>query len=502
MRQGLFSELAPILAAPWQQRRSVGPLWGLLVIVGIVALIPIGLFTWSLLAHTPAMAGKLRHVAAAAGAVVLAVLTVCSWVVTVSNVYDQNRAALAQLVPAHPTRLRLALVLAAALATAFIALVLGACFGEPLVWATLTVAGLALLAMMLRWPAIWLLGCAMPVCINVLREWPGSAPTVALIRDQWNAQPVAIFLTLAAAATVLIVMLIQTGGARHAASDEARRLRTERFRLRWRGAQPIAVGTRGLFDTVITQPYYVWCRHVLARTSSPVFSRVMLALGPGAHWTAGVTAVVGSALALFAGLLLLEAVGLVYPPAANFAPDALASVSVGILVGMLSPAMQVQARLHQSRREQHLVALLPGVPRGAVLNRRMAWQLTGQFFLTWTGAVALMVLCLATAHALRPEVLRPLPLELCWAFPVAALPMVVLQWRPWSRVRAPTTASSLGPYLLLMLVGAASWGAPLAGWLSLAQVTAVSLGATVAWCAMRWHRMGREPSALPVGRLA
>ena len=51
---------------------------GLLFVVGIMALIPAGLFAWSLLAHTPALAGKLRHVAAAAGAIELAVLTVCA----------------------------------------------------------------------------------------------------------------------------------------------------------------------------------------------------------------------------------------------------------------------------------------------------------------------------------------------------------------------------------------------------------------------------------------
>jgi hypothetical protein len=31
----------------------------------------------------------------------------------------------------------------------------------------------------------------------------------------------------------------------------------------------------------------------------------------------------------------------------------------------------------------------------------------------------------------------------------------------------------------------------------------ITLGiAALAWCAWRWHRMGSEPTALPVGRLA
>lgn len=501
MRQGLLSELMPILAAPWQQRRSLGSLWGLLLMLGIVALIPVGLFGWSLLADTATMAAKLRHASAAAGAVSLAVLAVCAWAVTVSNVYDQNRAVLARLVPAHPTRLRLALVLAGALATAFVGLVLGACFGVPLAWAALTAVGLALLATMLRWPALWLLGCVMPVGINVLMQWSGRAQVVEFVQDQWSAQPVMIFVTLAAAATVALVMLIQTGGRRHAAADEARRRRSKLTQLRWRGAQPLSPETRGWLDMFVTRPYYAWFRHVLARSSSPVFARVMMAFGPGLHWTAGVTLLVGSALALFGGLLVLEAVGLFYRPAAAFALFALGDVWTAMVVGMLMPAMQVQARLHQTRREQSLVALLPGVPRGVILNRRLAWQLTGQCVAMWIGAVALLALCRATVHALEPGVSLIGPAEF-WAFPLAALPLVAWQWRPWSRVGPSTPLGSLVPFGMTLLAGVAASAAVSTGRLSLAGVAALMLAGTLAWCAMRWQRMGREPSALPVGRLA
>jgi hypothetical protein len=233
-----------------------------------------------------------------------------------------------------------------------------------------------------------------------------------------------------------------------------------------------------------------------------LFGRLMQGLGPGAHWTASAAAVAGLALTLWTGFALMEVVGLFYPPAADIAPDALASLTVGVVIGLLSPTMQIQARLHQSRREQALLMLLPGVPRGAVLNRRLAWQLTGQFLLAWAAELGLMALSLATAHALRPEVVRPILWDLCRLCAIGTLPMVVVQWQAWHRAGAPSVLDALGPMLLAALVVTAGWALPRLGWLSLAGVAAVSLSATVAWCAMRWVRMGREPSALPVGRLA
>ena len=330
--------------------------------------------------------------------------------------------------------------------------------------------------------------------------WPGLPAAVQTVQAWWLAQPGLIAATLAAAAAVFLMGLIQSGGNRHAAAYEARSTRVKRFRMRAQGGQPVAEGTRGHLDAVLTRPYYAWWRFTFSRQSPPLFGRLMQGLGPGAHWTATAAAVVGSALALSVGLAVAEAIGLVYAPAAHFAPDALASLSLGFVFGLLSPAMQVQSRLHQSRREQALLALLPGVPRGAALNRRLAVQLTGQFFLAWAGALALMSLSLVTAHALRPEVVRPVLLDLCRLFAIGAVPMVVFQWRAWARVGEPSALSALGPMLLGGVVVAIAWAGPFVGWFSLAGFTIFAWGTTFAWCAMRWMRMGREPSALPVGR--
>jgi hypothetical protein len=508
----VFSSLGPVLAAPWRQRRNAGSMWGVAFVVFMVLLGPAVLFGLSAVAAIRSHGDAVMDAQITAVQLLVSALntTVCAvallvlawWAMAVSGILDQNRPALARLVPNHPARLRAALLVGWVAALAAITLLIGVRFDAPLACATIAGVGLAILAASVRWPLLWMLGCVAPFGVGYVVEWPGLPHAIEALRGFWQDQPSMIFLTLAAASTVLLVALIQSGGARHVASDETRRQRAQRFRMRAQGSQPLAVGTRGILDTVLTRPYYAWFRHVLARPASPVFSRLMLGLSPGAHWTASATAVLYGALAMLAGLAVLEGVGLFYAPAASVAPNMLASFSVSIVIALVSPAIQIQARLHQSRREQALLVLLPGVPRGNALSRRLAWQLTGQFLMAWVGALGLAGLSLATAHALRSQSVIPVLLDLSRIFAIAALPMIVSQWRAWSRVGPPTALGPIAPLLLAGLVGLAAWFGPLMGWLSLAAVATLSIGAAAAWCAMRWWRMGAEPSALPIGRLA
>jgi len=514
MNTGSLRALGPILAAPWRQRRNNGSMWGAVVVVFLLASGPAALFCWSLYmqwgaprgtagtASLAGVAGEIRHTAANAGAFALVAGLLVVWATLVSGFLDQNRPVLARLLPHHPARLRAALLVAWAAAVACITLLIGVRFDVPLLCATVAAAGLAVLAASVRWPMLWMLGCIAPAAVAWAMRWPGLPRALEFVLGAWREQAMALFLTLAAASAVLLIALIQTGGPGHVAADEARRRRVQRFRMRARGGQPVAEGRRGAIDAVLMRPYYLWWRRVLARPASPVFARVMLGLGPGAHWTAGASAVVACGLALLAGIVLLQALGLVFAPAAGIVPDMLAGFSIGLVVSLLSPAMQIQARLHQSRREQALLVLLPAVPRASALNRRLAWQLTSQFVLTWIGAVALASLCLATAQALRAQAVRPVLLDLCRLFAAATLPMIAFQWRPWTRVGAPTGLDAIAPLLLAGLAGLAIWALPVMGWGTHAGVAVLAVAATAAWCAMRWWRMGAEPTALPIGRLA
>ena len=514
MNQALLHSVAPILAAPWRQRRNVGSLWGLAAVVGLLALGPLAAFCWALFEqlgtrHGPAgsraaaeVAADFRHLAANAGCWALAALALGWWAVTVSNLLEQNKPVLARLVPEHPARLRVALLVAWAAAAALVTLVLGVRFDVALATAAIATLALVFLAASVRWPLMWVLGCVAPLPVHWLQAWPGLSRAVDTVSMIWAAHGVEIFLALAVGSAVLLMALIQDGGKRHVASDDARSSRIRRFQMRASGAQPVAEGTRGHLDAVLTLPYYAVWRHTFSRRStSPVFGRVMQALGPGVHWTSGFAAIVGMVIALAVVTLVLSAIGSVFA-GANFAPDILAAVSVGMLPGLIAPALQVQARLHQSRREQALLVLLPGVPQGATLDRRLSWQLTLQFVAAWVGAVAVMAACMGVAEWLRPGVVRPELLRVRGLLMIATLPLVAFQWRPWARVAAPTSLNALAPVLVGGLLALVAWIGPLTGLVSPGAVATVSMVAAVAWCAWRWARMGGEPSAFPVGRLA
>jgi hypothetical protein len=514
MNQGLVSSLLPTLAAPWRQRRNTGSMWGTLLVVGLLALAPALLFGWSLFVLWGSQAGPpsgysaaqaaadMRHAAGIATQWALAALALAMWGVTVSNVLDQNRPVLARLVPGHPARLRLALVTAWGAGVAFITLAVGLPLGEPLLCATLAAPSFAFLAASVRWPLLWMLGCVAPFVVNGGWQSDEAAAAVRVLVQRWHDGAFTIFAPVAAASSVLLLALIQGGGTRHIVNDAARRQRQERFRVRAIGAQPAATGTRGHLQRALTGGYTVWFRHMLSRPGRSAFGRLMLGLGPGIHWTAGVMAFIGIAFAGVAGVALLQALAAVFPSLRYLAPSVLGGVSVGLMPGLLASAMQVQARLHQTRREQALLALAPGVPRGAALSRRLSWQLTLQFAGSWLGAMALMMASYAAAQALGPEFVKPQLLVVRQYMAIAAVPLVVLQWRHWARMPAPSSLNALGPLLLAGLVIALCVGVPAFDLMSLEAVAASCIAAALAWCAMRWWRMGHERSPLPVGRLA
>jgi hypothetical protein len=514
MKQGLFHSVAPILAAPWRQRRNVSSYWGLGAVVFLVATGPLALFCWSLVVQfTPIdgpagslpalmLADDLRHSAANAGICALAVLAIGWWGVTVNGVLEQNQPVLARLVPEHAARLRAALVIAWAATVACVTLLVGLRFHGALACVAISAPGLALLAVSVRWPLVWILGCVAPIGVDGLMKWKGLGAAIEALRAAWLEQSVTIVATLAAAAALTLMALIHGGGRRHIAAYDARIARAKRFQMRARGGQPVAEGMRGYFDTTLATPYHAWWRFTFWRRSTPPFGRVMLGLGPGLHWTATLSAVFGSALAVALGAALYAVVEMVFPQVGTLTSNALAVLLAGLIFGLLSPVLQAHARLHQSRREQSLLTLLPTVPRGVALSRRLAWQLTAQFVLAWLVALLVTTGCIALAHWLLPGTEGPELDHVRNLMMMATAAMVVFQWRAWARVSAPTDMNALVPLLLGGVILLLAWLGPITGLLSRPTLSVACIGAPVAWCALRWYRMGTEPSALPMGRLA
>lgn len=516
MSASLFSSIVPALLAPWQQRRNAGSLWGTGLVVFMILLGPAAVFLVSVLTQMgvdvfgvggvkdPAqLAAEMRHSAATVGMFSLSTLVLAAWALTVYNLMDQNRPVLARLVPAHAPRLRVALVAGWAVSVALITLFIGVRFAMPLLTAAIAGPVLALLALSVRWPALWALGMFAPVIREGVRMWPGFQPLVAGLRVQWSAQPVAIAVTLAGASVVILVGMIQSGGRHHIASDEARRNRVKRFQMRATGAQPVVAGRRSAFDRLMSSAYFAWWRRVLARPRSSVSSRLMLGLGPGAHWTNILTAV------LFCGALMALAPIVVYllsllSPSLfhDFVPLMVLGASVGLVPGLMGNTLQVHARLQQTRREQALLLLLPGVPRGAALSRGLAWQFTGQFAIALGGAL-LLGWSLGQIRWVVPNTpLLPVMGRLMGLFAIGGLPLAVTQWRRWSRAKSATSLGAVMPLVVMALVmGLAALGTDQAWWTD-AGAALIALAVTVALCALRWWRMGREPEALPIGRLA
>ena len=241
---------------------------------------------------------------------------------------------------------------------------------------------------------------------------------------------------------------------------------------------------------------------LLADARSSTQGRMALGLGPAAHWTSAVLGVVITLAAVPVGMLVAKGLGVYYPRFIHDGlPTLLASAALGGMFGVMSPALQVHARMYQTRREQALLALLPGMPRSGELSRRLSLRLTTQFLLAWCGGVVFMVVLDIIRQRIDPATLAS---SIAWTvcLSLGMLVLVTFQWRPWARLRAPTALNGLSPALAGTGVGALVAAGHQTGWVSFEASALVITLAALAWCGWRWRRMGSEPVAFPIGRLA
>ena len=200
--------------------------------------------------------------------------------------------------------------------------------------------------------------------------------TVGVAGCSGRRRPLAITVVLVVAGAAGLMSLVRNGDARHVASHGARKYRNLRFQSRMAGVQPLTAvdGPEGWTTRLSSVPYTWWMRRVLARPDSALTTRLLIGLGPGSHWTTRV-----------GGAFLLLGLGIVFVAAASLTsisrelPATLSGLSFGMMFGLIVPTLQTQARLHQTQREQALLMLLPGTPRGGALNRWLSGHLTLNF---------------------------------------------------------------------------------------------------------------------------
>jgi hypothetical protein len=467
---------AGVWRAIWQQRRNQGGLpWS---IVLPVLLLVAALILWPRVPHAVVW----TLVCVLGGALLLG-----AWWLALMALAMQNHPTAARLVPAQVTQLRLAFLIGWAGVSAIVGLAAACSIGQPLRAVAGAAAVQLVVALIVRWPAagvlVWLLS-------STVRLWlpPSLARGIGrALRDHVLDRPVVLLALAVAMALVGMRVLIQAGGAAHQGNYQRRARWVEAMNLRGRGNLSARVTwLPGGANAIFTWPYRSWFRFLLARPSASPMARAWLVLGPGGHWT-------NQCLAALYLLVVFGVLALIYLPqlrSAHVPAAGLVGPGIGVLMTALSPVFQAPV-FEQTRREQALLMLAPGMPRGRALNRAIALRQGVQLALAWTLATVLLV---TLAGYFRSDVRFGLAIAL------GGLPVVPVAWRDWARMK-PVTPGTQVAWMLMMVaslgtcVGAYLLHVPL--WVIAPGVAAVTLAAG-RW---RWRRATHAPVAWPTGRL-
>ncbi|MBC7729887.1 MAG: hypothetical protein H7242_20205 [Microbacteriaceae bacterium] len=476
-----------ILLAPFRRNRD-NALW---MWLGLAALLVLAIAP-TLLAWRFESVGLAKGFAVGTLAFALELL----WLIELGSVQRQNHPNAARLVPGHVQRLRESLVaiyLAVALTSPA---ALGSVFGHPLAWGLAAGLMMLLLAIMLQNP--WLWGVWWVVLVFAHR-WTATAAWQGLRElalSAYDTQP----LTLAALGLLLLPWLasrfVHDGGAAHAAifKRNAQRRRAQQLALMGQ-TQARDQGRAGqFFGAAFLFIYRRWMQHLIA-TARPaprsVLARAELSCGVNAHWATHLgSMLVFAALAALTWAVAHFGYGVQVLPFINQGGYGMA---IGITLAAVLPALSVRSALYSTRREQALLMLLPGMPRGAALNQGLARRQMLHFLVSWAAAALLLRLLVLDDSPAANAV---------HGYVVCCLPAGLLLWRDWSRLPPPTPANAAMALLWIGLAtgvsGAGTW------WLHwspdlLLVVVALATLAVGTW---RWQRLATFPQAFPVSRIA
>jgi hypothetical protein len=219
-----------------------------------------------------------------------------------------------------------------------------------------------------------------------------------------------------------------------------------------------------------------------------VMAKVLLGFGPNLHWITYASFMI--VIVLFAGVIA----GTIAISGAGSAKDGIAAVLMGLLFGIVgAPLLMLVTQwqmLQQSQREQALVLLLPGMPRGAALNRALAAQWLWRFGLTWLVASA------ALWGAIQFTNDSPAGMGLL----IPCMAACLIHVRDWSTVRF-TQNKLLGLSMFAyFLAGMACVWALFKFELSPWPFMVLALVPTLLALRWKWNRLAGYQQALPAGR--
>lgn len=469
---------AHILRSPWQKRHNQHSRWVAWLIASV----------WLLAALTVAwLAGTqaAEKVARFGAALVVTVL----WGEQFSSLMAQNTPVAARLVPGQLRALRTTAVVVWLCATAMLVLVLPK--GMGWIWGS----GLALLliAFIFRWP---LALTGLLVATTFAWDWASHSLWWWQLTLPMSAQITCVVVGGVLAAG-LLCSLFQSGGNRHVQHHSQR----ARWREAWRFGNP---GTAAPSQSRWVQwssrwldaPFHAWLRHLTATatpTERSVMARIEMAIAPGSHWTAMLKNF-GISLSAFTALYLAThyIFGLdIQTIRTRYGTP----LSIGILGTIITAITMVPSHYYRSRREQALLALLPGIPSGTRFNHALARRKLLHFAVLWlllNGLTWMLLTGGDTDSSLYPPL---------FGFGIGCLPVGLLVLRDWSRLSQPGALTHVFPPMMILL-GFAMFGVmDRLHWLSWLGLVAM-LGLCVTIVAWRWRRLGLYPHALPVGRMS
>lgn len=425
-------------------------------------------------------------------------LMTVAWAAQISSHFEQNHPVTARLVPGQLAVLRrvsLAVWLALTAAGALAMWLSGV--GQISLALSLLLAGavLALVAVMTRWWTLWIVVWLLPMLAEVTGLNRLLTPAWGLLRELWLANPWTATLGLLMLMGWGLTRLFGDGSAAHVASYRrmTQLLRASRSagtqRQGWAAFGPVGEAVGSPLERLPAG----WLAHLLrhaAPTERSVMARAEVVLHGPQHWVRHLS---GVAIALAIVLLAFVAVGaLTGTSGAGNWRNGVIGMAIGLTSAALNPALMLPGALWQSRREQALLVLLPGMPRGAALNRAVAWRQGRHVGIAWALTTAILAGLASRAGD---------PLLLCLS--AGAAPVIALWlWRSPARLPALTAWANAAPVLVYLALALALYATQRAvGW-PMWQTLLASLLLSLPIGVWRWRRLGREPAALPAGRLA
>jgi len=474
-----------VLLAVWRQRDLSSP-WGRRTIAALLVLSGAAGMIW-----LP------RDAAWRVPLVELIVVVLGVWMAIAANMLEQNHPTAARTVPGHVRTLKRAALLGWALCTLLFTLLAWAMMPAAGVWPILLLCS-GFLSAFLLWTTrlvwLWFLTILLSPLSLALGNW--LAPARRALAALWETHTYEVLLLCLIFQAWLVVRAFAEGGARHQARYATQALMRRSMQMQLEGKAP-AINAWAPFER-LARPFVrilsAWLQHVLDRAdnSSPhsIMARAEIVLHGQQHWlryamTMGVIAAV--VFMIFTLVLTTTGVSL-----ALVLQHGGFGMGIGLASAGLNPGFTTPNMLWQSRREQALLQLLPGMPQGRALNVALARLQWRDFIAGWLLTTMLLV---ALGAATGNQLLLCLPLA---ALPIAAM---TLTRRP-ALMRAPNAMTMVAPsFIFLTLAGmlfllARELSTPL--WLLGLAVLAVS-APLLAW---RWRRLVAAPAALPAGRLA